>query len=91
MFIKEVMRMWPPVPLIGRINEKEFTTAGKTVPEKSWLEIGIWVGAHAFARSPPSTAGRPYQLRPRARPAHASPYAARAPLATPDPTCSDVY
>jgi hypothetical protein len=85
MFIKEALRMWPPVPLLGRINEKEFTTAGKTVPEKSWLEIGIWVSAHAFAHHL-----RPHIPWPRARPAHAPPFAC-PPLATLEPTYFDVY
>jgi len=45
MFIKETMRMWPPVPLIGRVNATEMKTADHTIPARSWLEIGIW-GAH---------------------------------------------
>lgn len=34
MFIKETMRMWPPVPLIGRVNATEMKTVRRLNQKK---------------------------------------------------------
>lgn len=48
MFIKESLRMWPPVPILGRINSQEFSVNEKdarTIPLSTWLSVEVW-GCH---------------------------------------------
>lgn len=46
MFIKECLRMWPPVPLLGRVNPEDVELPeSQTLPKNSWIEIGVW-GTH---------------------------------------------
>ena len=45
MFVKECLRMWPPVPILGRINPEPFEAGGFTVPSQTWVEVGVW-GVH---------------------------------------------
>ena len=37
MFIKETMRMWPPVPLIGRVNATEMKTVRRLNQKKKTI------------------------------------------------------
>ena len=40
MFVKECLRLWPPVPILGRINPSPFEAGGATIPASTWLEVG---------------------------------------------------
>lgn len=45
-FIKETIRLYPPVPLIGRTSETEMKLDNKTIPSGLHLEVNIWATHH---------------------------------------------
>lgn len=74
MFIHEVMRMYPPVPLLGRTSDKDMTIDGHFVPANHWLEIGVWSTHHNPDVWPEPEKFDPERFSPENR-EHRNPYA----------------
>ena len=45
MFVEEVMRLYPPGPLLGRTLDDDAVVEGRKLPKGQWLEIGVY-GLH---------------------------------------------
>nr|ATW72322.1 cytochrome p450 CYP3049F2 [Brachionus calyciflorus] len=40
---KETLRMWPPIPEIARISDKEIEINGLKIPPKTWIQVSTYV------------------------------------------------
>lgn len=39
MVYKETLRLWPPIPEIARLADKDFTINNHFIPKGSWVEV----------------------------------------------------
>ncbi len=42
---KEVLRLWPPIPEMGRLVTKKFDINDHEIPENTWLLVSTYVSA----------------------------------------------
>ena len=40
---KEVLRLWPPIPEIARLVDKEMQLNGYEIPKGAWLQVSTYV------------------------------------------------